>query len=77
MRKHKHKRKKKIALPTDRNGTPIHVGDWIKFDDGILQVATLTVYSDGGWTIGTDTDDYVADNPGGGVVIPHDWWGES
>ena len=41
------KRKAKIKLPTDRHGTPIHIGDVLMWDDGTtIRVETLTYYGD-------------------------------
>lgn len=68
-KKNKRKRQKKIALPTDRNGTPINIGDWVMFDERPVHVMSLTIYSDGGWSIGDEENDYAADNLGGGVVL--------
>lgn len=41
------KRKKKIDLPKDKNGTSINVGDWIMFEDDVIHVYSLTVFDDG------------------------------
>ncbi len=64
------KRKKKLKYPKDRNGVPINIGDWIMFDEGPLHIISLTVYEDGGWSAGTEEDDYATDNLSGGEVIP-------
>lgn len=60
-------RRRKVALPTDRNGAPIHVDDVLWWDDGtMLVVAMMTWYGDdltgvGCWTV-KDEDGGYADN---------------
>lgn len=68
------KPKRKVKLPTDRNGTPIDVGDVIGWDDGtIVKVDTLTYlgaeFADtiGSWVVNIETECY--DNPQGSEVI--------
>ena len=64
------KRTYKIALPTDRLGTPIHVGDWLWFEDGneMMRVESLT-YDGMMWFAGDEHDDCASDNLGAGIVI--------
>lgn len=67
------KRKRKVAYPTDRDGTPINVGDWLMFDDGPFHVATLTYYGEdlkaiGCWTA-EDEDENFCDNLRAGRII--------
>lgn len=39
------KRKCKVELPTDRNGTPIHIGDVLMWDSGdTIRIESLTYY---------------------------------
>lgn len=68
------KHAKKVALPRDRHGMPIDVGDIITWDDGtVVKVDTLTYLGEefadtiGSWIINIETDGY--DNPQGGEVI--------
>ena len=70
MSKKPKKCKRKIALPTDRHGTPIHVGDWLWFEDGgeMVHVESLT-YDGYDWFAGDENDDCVSDNLGAGIVI--------
>ena len=69
------KRKRKVPLPTDRDGTPIHIGDWLMFSDGPFHVETLTYYGKGvenavgcGWTA-EDENEVFCDNLSAGKVI--------
>lgn len=68
------KQKRKVKLPTDRNGTPIDVDDVLMWDDGTtLKVATLTYYgssfeSIGCWTA-EDEDEQFSDNLGASVNL--------
>lgn len=65
------KRKRKVKLPCDRNGTPIHVGDWLMFDDGPFHVDMLGFVGDGyGW-YAENADGVDADNLGGGVILAY------
>ncbi len=68
------KPKRKVKLPTDRNGTPINVDDVVGWDDGtICRVETLTYLGEefedaiGSWVINIETDCY--DNLRGCEVI--------
>ena len=72
MSKKKFKRKKKVSLPKDRNGTSVNLGDWMMFDEGPIHIYSLTLFSDGDWIAGTEEEDFVSDNLSGGVVIT-DW----
>lgn len=58
-----------MRLPTDRDGHPIDIGDWVMFDEGPILVASLTLYEDGNWSAGTLDDDYASDNLGAGRVM--------
>ena len=69
------KRKRKVTLPTDRDGTPIHIGDWLMFSDGPFHVETLTYYGseiesaiNGCWTAENE-DEVFCDNLSAGKVI--------
>ena len=71
----KRKLKRKVALPTDRDGTPINIGDWLMFDDGPFHVDTLTYYGEGlesvirgCWTAENEDGD-ICDNLSAGKVI--------
>lgn len=61
------KRKRKVQLPCDRTGEPIHIGDVLQWDDGTrLQVSTMTYYGEdfksiGCWTA-EDEDGEFSDN---------------
>lgn len=72
----KRKARGKIALPTDRDGVPIDVGDVIAWDDEdgtVCKVETLTYLGDefadtiGAWVVNIETDYY--DNPQGSEVL--------
>lgn len=65
----KRKRQKKVRLPTDRYGNPVNVGDCLVFDDDVIVVTSLTLFSDGEWTAGTVENDFASDNISGGIVI--------
>lgn len=69
------KRKRKVSLPIDRDGTPINVGDWLMFDDGPFHVETLTYHGKGlepaiggCWTAESEDGD-ICDNLSAGKVI--------
>ena len=69
------KRKRKVTLPIDRDGTPIHIGDWLMFSDGPFHVETLTYYGKGldpaiggCWTAENENGD-ICDNLSAGKVI--------
>lgn len=63
------KRKRKVKLPCDANGDPIHVGDWLIFSDGPFYVDALCWMGDEcGWYATSDTGGE-ADNLGGGTII--------
>ena len=71
------KRKRKVKLPCDRNGTPINVGDWLMFDDGPFHVDTLLwcgygldLVTTDGW-VAVDEDGRESDNLGAGVIITY------
>ena len=62
------KRKRKVKLPTDVNGTPIDVGDWLMFDDGPFHVRNLVYFGHGQWDAEDDEGAY-SDNIGNGTVV--------
>lgn len=69
------KRKRKVSLPTDRDGTPINIDDWLMFSDGPFHVDTLTYYGKGlepaiggCWTAENEDGD-ICDNLSAGKVI--------
>lgn len=66
------KRKRKVSLPTDRDGTPINIDDWLMFSDGPFHIETLTYYGNGVgsdcWTAENE-DKGFCDNLGAGKVI--------
>lgn len=69
------KRKKKIALPMDRNGVSINIGDWVMFGDGPFHVDTLIYYGSGfdvvttdGW-VAKDENGEESDNLKAGEVV--------
>jgi hypothetical protein len=62
------KRKKKVKLPTDVNGTPINVGDWLMFSDGPFRVRDLVYFGHGRWDA-EDDDGVYSDNIGNGTVV--------
>ena len=74
MSKKKKRLKRKILLPTDRNGVPIEVGDMVACEDGtVMKVVIMHFFGEdsavGDWHIeGRNDDDYL-DNPRGCVVI--------
>lgn len=71
MSKKPKKRARKIALPLDRCGTPIHVGDWIWFEEGdeMVHVTSLTYEGDDRWYAGDEHEECASDNLSGGVVV--------
>ena len=68
MSKKKRKLGRKVALPTDRDGTPIHIGDWLAFDDGPFRVDAMTYLGDDFW-YATDMNEELTDNLSAGKVI--------
>lgn len=69
------KRKRKVLLPTDRDGTPINIDDWLMFSDGPFHVESLTYYGSEvesaigcGWTA-EDENEVFCDNLSAGRVI--------
>lgn len=68
------KRKSKVKLPTDKNGTPINVGDWLMFSDGPFHVNALVYIGKGpndGWYAEGDDENAFSDNLGAGVLITY------
>lgn len=71
------KRKRKVKLPCDRNGTPIHVGDWLMFEDGPFHIELLTYYGEsfkgtvGGCWTAEDEGNNFCDNLANGVVVTY------
>lgn len=70
------KPKRKVKLPCDRTGAPIHIGDVLTWDGGErLQVATLTYYGDGYdkiggcWTAEDETGEQFSDNLEGSLIV--------
>lgn len=63
------RRKRKVSLPKDRNGTPINIDDWLMYDEGPVHVCSLTMLRDGDWIGGTEEDDFALDNLNNGTVI--------
>ena len=74
MSKKKKRLKRKILLPTDRNGVPIEVGDMVACEDGtVMKVVIMHFFGEdsdvGDWLIeGWDDDEY-SGNPRSCVVI--------
>lgn len=69
------KRKRKVSLQKDRDGTPINIGDWLMFSDGPFHVDTLTYHGkgfesaiNGCWTAENEDGD-ICDNLSAGKVI--------
>ena len=68
------KRKRKVQLPCDMTGEPIHIGDVLQWDDGTrLQVSTMTYYGEdfksiGCWTIEDDQGEF-SDNIGVSIIV--------
>lgn len=69
------RRKRKIKLPIDSKGMPIHVGDYMAFDDGVYRIEDLTYMGEKyGWYASASNiikgeDDVDIDNLGGGTVL--------
>ena len=68
-------RKRKVALPVDRYGNTVYVGDTLYFknDDKFIRVASLTYYGDDvpnfpDW-VANENDDEMTDNIGGSVNV--------
>ena len=66
------KPKKKVKLPTDRTGRPIHVDDILEWRDGTrMRVSGLEWYGGGFWcATDCDANDY-SDNLGASIVVGH------
>lgn len=61
--------KRKVKLPCDRTGMPVHIGDLLQWDDGTrMQVGSLTYYGGDGWTAEDDGGDFT-DNIGAAIVV--------
>jgi len=76
------KRKRKVKLPLDRNGTPIDIGDWLMFSDGPFHVEVLNYFGEGlepaiggCWTAENENGD-VSDNLSAGEIVTYEWEGE-
>ena len=71
------KRKRKVKLPIDHNGTPINIGDWMMFSDGPFHVDVLTYYGKGlepvlgGCWTAMDEDGRISDNLTAGVLLTY------
>jgi hypothetical protein len=69
------KPKRKVKLPCDRTGAPIHIGDVLAWDNGErMQVATLTYYGEeykvvGCWTAEDEDGEMFADNLDGSLIV--------
>ena len=64
------KASRKVGLPVDRNGRPIHVGDIVAFGDcEPFKVVSLTWCGGEDWLIGNEDDCGYSDNPNGATVI--------
>lgn len=64
------KRKRKIKLPVDRDGTPINIGDWMMFVDGPFPVNTLCYMGEElGWYALGNVEGDESDNLSAGKVI--------
>lgn len=59
---------KKVKLPCDRTGEPIHIGDVLQWGDGSrMQVAVLNYYGDG-WTAEGDGEEF-SDNIENALIV--------
>lgn len=59
----------KVALPTDRSGEPIRIGDVLQWDGGErMQVDYMTYYGNGFWTAEDDGGGY-SDNLGKSLIV--------
>ena len=66
------KRMKKVKLPTDRTGRPIHVGDIIEWEDGArLKVDVLEWYGGNHWNGFDCSMEDFSDNLEAGIVVGH------
>lgn len=70
------KRKAKVKLPTDRHGTPIHIGDVMLFDGGeTVKVESLTYFGNEfdllgyRWVANDDDSEKYSDNLGAGEIV--------
>lgn len=70
------KRKAKIKLPTDRHGTPIHIGDVMLFDGGeTVKIESLAYFGNEfdvlgfRWIANDDDEDNYSDNLSAGEII--------
>jgi len=68
-------RKRKIDLPVDRYGNPVHIGDTLYFeaDDVFIKVESLTYYGDHyipslAW-VANENEDEMTDNIDGSVNV--------
>lgn len=63
------KHKRKVALPTDRTGTPIRIGDVLEWEDGTrLRADILNWYGGDFWTAEDEAGEF-SDNLGASVVV--------
>lgn len=68
------KGKRKVALPKDRTGRAIHIGDTVAWGDGtMLKVAWMTYFGkvagDDMWEISGEGEDDWSDNPSACEII--------
>lgn len=74
------RKKRKIALPTDRNGKAICVGDTVAFADGtVFKVECMEFYGSAiGWSVvgyGCDDERIESDNPSSALIIDKSLFG--
>lgn len=65
--------KRKIKLPTDRNGIPINVDDVLMWDDGFGKVCSLGYYGEVEgehlWVAMDENGDELSDNLGAAINV--------
>jgi len=61
---------KKVKLPCDRTGEPIHIGDVLQFEDGTrFQVAWLTWFGGNCWMAEDEDGAEGSDNLGASLIV--------
>lgn len=64
------KLKKKVRLPKDSTGRPIHIGDVLEWRDGeCMRVGILNYYGDDNWTAEDGDGDDFTDNLRASTIV--------
>ena len=66
------KQKRKVELPADRTGRPVHIDDVLEWDSGErLRVSVLNWYGGDQWTAEDVDAEEFTDNIGAAIIVGH------